>query len=133
LTFGIRKIIVQVFGELVNKFIHLCDIYLQSQDYALARDFIVQTKTLFISQYNKMLDEMCKQSQVEFSKLLTSDPNFWMICKSEWGQGPGFRKRVSNITEEWFKDTERLKVLDDINQLISNHWYKILQYMIDML
>ena len=43
------------------------------------------------------------------------DQNLWDESEAEWGQGPGYRARVSNHHEDWFE--ERVEALRDVAQL----------------
>lgn len=44
----------------------------------------------------------------------------WRECVGEWGQGSGFKSRVADHLEEWFKDQNGLK--DQLEQRLNDRW-----------
>ncbi len=51
---------------------------------------------------------------------LTQDP-IWTDCASEWGQGPGFTRRVAQNLQKWFDDT-RPDLKESLDERLNALW-----------
>ncbi len=54
---------------------------------------------------------------------LTKSP-IWSKCVSEWGQGPGFKKRVINHLESWFDSKPKLK--SNLEDIVNGLWDQVI-------
>ena len=49
-----------------------------------------------------------------------SQSSVWSRCVSEWGRGPGFKLRVADHLERWFKKKKKLKCR--LEQMLNGLW-----------
>ena len=60
---------------------------------------------------------------VEVYREPLSQSRVWWTCASEWGCGPGFKRRVAGHLEGWFAKKAKLK--DRLEQMMNGLWEEI--------
>ena len=63
---------------------------------------------------------------------MVRDDTLWPKCEDEWGQGPGYRGRVSNHHKGWF-DAHLSKYEADVQLLLQKEWHRTLTRLADIL
>jgi len=51
----------------------------------------------------------------------------WSGLQDQWGRGPGYKVRVSNGPQEWFKDEKTKRLNEIINKRIAGMWKELLK------
>lgn len=106
---------------------------------ALNADRSLEHAQKFISDIEKnvfylkleFLDAVGKCGEEIYSKKITSS-TVWQKCAEEWGQGPGFKKRVLCHINQWFEENQILQ--NELDTLVNVFWDKnIILGITDML
>jgi hypothetical protein len=99
---------------------------LHDDEYAEAYDFIRQVTHLLETSTDAFLKRLQIVGRAAFIDELKKDKEFWLRCEEEWGQGPGYRDRVTDRNRDWFSEPNRQRLHDFIKQMIENEWEKVL-------
>lgn len=68
-----------------------------------------------------------------FDEEMKRDSWYWSDCEREWGQGSGYRDRVSSRSENWFDDSSHQSIENEVKSLISVEWKEALVRVESML
>jgi hypothetical protein len=122
LGYGARRIAVLSLEQRITRFGELCETMRGTPDYAEARDLISQAERILTASYEELLRKVQLMGQTSFREELRQDMLFWVECNSEWGQGPGYRHRVSSRNVQWFGAEPRQELERELLSLISREW-----------
>jgi transcriptional regulator with XRE-family HTH domain len=119
---GARRIAVLSLGEYVAHFRDYCKTLSKSGDLAEARELLLQAGRLMAQLYEEILRRIQLLGQNLFKEALRQDVNFWADCAGEWGEGPGYRIRVTNTNRRWFWHDDRRLLETELGELIAREW-----------
>lgn len=119
---GARRLAVLALGSSVAAFADLCRTMLENPDYTEAREVIVQAERVLTTSYDDLLRKVQLMGQATFRQALKEDVAFWVECGSEWGQGPGYRFRVSGRNDRWFSADQRKALEQQLWALVDKEW-----------
>ena len=126
LGFGARRLAVFSLEKLVDRFSDHCKTMQAVPDFDEATGLIVQAERVMRSSYDDLLRKVQIMGQTRFKDELKLDKAFWTKCSDEWGQGPGYKNRVTEHNKDWFSDEERLDLENELLALIQREWDYIL-------
>jgi hypothetical protein len=122
LGYGARRLAALALGRHVTGFSELCRTMLGNADYTDAQELIRQAERVLADAYEELLRKVQLMGQTSFRDELKQDVLFWVECSSEWGQGPGYRARVSGRNVHWFCADERRAMEGELWSLIKREW-----------
>lgn len=131
--FGARRLAVFALGKSVDDFLGHCKILQATPRYAEAADLISQAGRVLEASYDDLLRKVQLMAQTVFRDALRSDPVFWQECMTEWGQGPGYKTRISQRNSDWFAHETRRKLEQELKTLIAREWSRALQNVTELL
>ena len=123
---GARRIAALTLGRAVEGFSELCKTMAANPEYAEAQDLVAQAERVLIVSYDEMLRKVQLMGQTSFRDELKVDAFFWHQCEREWGQGPGYRDRVTSHNSDWFKAEPRQTLENELHALIEREWHAAL-------
>jgi transcriptional regulator with XRE-family HTH domain len=126
LGFGARRLAVFSLEKLVDRFTDHCKTMQAVPDFDEATGLIIQAERVMRSSYDDLLRKVQIMGQTRFKDELKLDKAFWTKCSDEWGQGPGYKNRVTEHNKDWFSDEERLDLENELLALIQREWDFIL-------
>jgi transcriptional regulator with XRE-family HTH domain len=126
LGFGARRLAVFSLEKLVDRFSDHCKTMQAVPDFDEATGLIVQAERVMRSSYDDLLRKVQIMGQTRFKDELKLDKAFWTKCSDEWGQGPGYKNRITEHNKDWFSDEERLDLENELLSLIQREWDFIL-------
>jgi len=127
LGFGARRLAVLSLEKLVDGFSAVCKTSRDVDDLKEAEGLIDQVERVMRNYYDDLLRKVQLMGQTRFKDELKLDKAFWTKCSDEWGQGPGYKNRVTIHNKEWFADDERLNLEDELLTMIQREWNIILE------
>jgi transcriptional regulator with XRE-family HTH domain len=127
LGYGARRLAALALGSRVESFSEHCATLAGNPDYSEAVHLIQQADRLLKSSYEDVLRKMQLMGQTAFRDQLKSDATFWLACEQEWGQGPGYKTRVSGRNNAWFTAEQRLELESELRSLIEREWEQALR------
>jgi transcriptional regulator with XRE-family HTH domain len=125
LGYGARRLAALAIGKRVESFSEHCATLAGNSDYTEAVHLIQQADRVLKSSYEDLLRKIQLMGQTAFKDQLKSDSVFWQDCESEWGQGQGFKRRVSDHNIKWF--AQRLELEGELRDLIEREWSQTLR------
>jgi hypothetical protein len=126
LGFGARRLAVLSLEKLVYEFSVKCQTLQGFSEFKEANGLIVQAERVMQSTYDDLLRKVQIMGQTRFKDELKLDKAFWSKCGDEWGQGPGYKNRVTDHNKDWFSDEERLNLENELLSMIQREWDSIL-------
>ncbi|MCE9508319.1 MAG: helix-turn-helix transcriptional regulator [Alphaproteobacteria bacterium] len=126
LGYGARLMAAASLSRLVENFTSLCKTLTGNSEYADAQDLINQADRVLQTSFDELLRKLQLMGQTSFREALKLDAAFWSGCDNEWGKGPGYKNRVTNRNEIWFKDTARQELESEVRALIKREWSQTL-------
>lgn len=131
--YGARRLAVLALGKAVDEFSGHCRVLLATPRYAEATDLIAQAERVLKDSYEDLLRKVQLMGQAVFKDALKADSVFWQACMAEWGQGPGYKSRVTGRNREWFDNEARRRLEEELKELITREWTKVLQNVTNLL
>ena len=96
-----------------------------------AHGLIEQARSIFESGINNVLARSQNMGRLVHTHHMEDSAYFWGLCRDEWGQGPGYRNRVSVHHENWFAANGNL--VAEIHSAIETEWKRILERVLAIL
>jgi hypothetical protein len=133
LGFGARRLAVLSLEKLVDRFTDQCETLKAMPEFDEAKGLIDQSERVIRSSYDDLLRKVQIMGKTRFKDELKLDKAFWTKCSDEWGQGPGYKNRVTDHNKEWFLDDDRLNLENELLALIQREWNSILMKVTSLL
>lgn len=133
LGYGARRVAALSLGKTMEGFAGVCKTLLGNPEYADAMDLIQQAQRVLESSYEELLRKVQLMGQTSFRDELKVDSGFWLECEREWGQGPGYRSRVAERNQDWFRANSRRELEQEMFRLIEREWQSALKRMTALL
>lgn len=71
-----------------------------------------------------LVAEVRSLAVASYSPALKTDPALWALCSSEWGKGAGFRDKVADHIEKWFRHSKRDSLNEIYRKKYTRAWRK---------
>ncbi|MDQ4627982.1 helix-turn-helix domain-containing protein [Janthinobacterium lividum] len=131
--YGARRLAVLALEKAVEQFSGHCKLLSATPRYAEATELISQAERVLVESYKELLRKTQLMGQTVFRDALKADPVFWQSCFDEWGQGPGYKRRVAEHNRDWFDAESHRKLQDELKALIKKEWGRTLQSVTELL
>jgi hypothetical protein len=122
LGYGARRLAVLALEPLVKKYMDTADIMEDDPQFAEARDLIQQSRQVLESAYEDLLRKAQIMGLTTFKEAIKLDPSLWLRCENEWGRGPGYRDRVADWNQQWFKAEPRRDLERELWEVVTREW-----------
>lgn len=90
-----------------------------------AEPLLAQAADLMTTAYDDLLRRAQLAGQTLYADQLQHDAAFWMNLQAEWGQGPGYRDRVTSRNRDWF--SPRVDLEKELGQWLQREWSAVLE------
>ena len=125
LGFGARKIAVALIERRLEAFRAVADNLLSDADLSDAHEFIRQAVAILESEVEELLKKIQLVGREAFATQLKAAPSLWEDCIAEWGQGAGYRVRVTSHNQLWFDDESKKARHEFVKEMIVKEWDRI--------
>ncbi|MES9927683.1 MAG: helix-turn-helix transcriptional regulator [Candidatus Thiodiazotropha sp. 6PDIVS] len=122
LGFGARRLAALSLHKPVEGFSALCKTMIGNPEYLEAQDLINQSERILLAAYDDLLRKVQIMGQTSFRDALKLDAELWTNCEDEWGQGPGYRDRVTAHNVKWFEADSQRELEKELQALIQRGW-----------
>jgi len=132
LGFGVRKLAVSQIGSRIESFEIILENLFDNESLFVAREFLESV----ITRIDVAVDEAYRRLQVSgreaFKQVLEKDYEFWGRCEQRWGQGPGYRSDIRDMTDRQFEQDYDSAQKCMVN-LMAEEWSRIILLLEEML
>jgi hypothetical protein len=122
LGYGARRLAVLALQPLVVKFRAVTELMEAEPEYTEAKDLIQQAQRVLESAFEELLRKAQIMGQTAFKEALKLDPSIWQNCESEWGQGSGYRDRITDHNKDWFNAESRRALEHELWAIVTREW-----------
>jgi hypothetical protein len=90
---------------------------------------VVARLDLAVVEAYRAIQEVARET---FRRELQQDRTFWQECRGRWGQGPGYREDIRDMTAEQLASNCE-DAHSAVRQLVTEEWAKIVALLEEML
>ncbi|GAB2947531.1 helix-turn-helix domain-containing protein [Aquaspirillum soli] len=130
---GARALATAALNKKVSDFTAITKNLITNPDFTGAETLISQCEGVLRTAFSSLLRKIQVFGESLFSTEMKRDKKFWQKCECEWGQGSGYRERVTKITTDWFNDSSHQKISNEIWDLLDAEWKSALKRVEAML
>jgi transcriptional regulator with XRE-family HTH domain len=131
LSYGVRAMAVAQIGAKLAAFRTITENLMANQDLALAGEFLgrilKRVETAADEAYRRLQDT----GRFVFKQALEADWEFWQRCEARWGQGPGYRTAIRDLTSDEVEQSAA--EIRRIEQLVTQEWQSIVSLLDQLL
>lgn len=127
LGYGARRLAALSLGKSVEYFSVNCKNIEHTDGMKEAQELVAQSSRLLQNSYEELLVKVQLMGQTSFKNELKLDNEFWVTCQNEWGQGDGYKERVTSHCKKWFDQGQHLHLEEMLLDLIRRQWDSALQ------
>ncbi len=98
---------------------------LRHSEFTEASDLILQVIRVVETETDNLLYKCQLMGRGIYTRYLEPDRRFWNRCNKEWGEGPGYRKRVIRHHRDWF-DEKHYTIEKEAREFIDGEWKRLL-------
>ena len=124
LGYGARTVASSVVSPKLEEFKAITTNLLQDDELADAFDLVLQARRTLEDGVSALLNRSYQMGMTVHTGSLRSDAVFWSRCVGEWGQGTGYKRRVSGHHQDWF--SVRTALSNQLQGFVENEWRQIL-------
>ncbi|MFD6802362.1 hypothetical protein ACFWCQ_28560, partial [Streptomyces cyaneofuscatus] len=124
---GARKAAVTALQASVTGFTDLCQTLSDPDSMPEASELLSQAQQLMSTAYDELLRKVQLTGLTLYRDQLREDPEFWSNNAGEWGQGPGYINRVLCRNREWFQQSQRRDLEDQLAAVLEREWHTVLE------
>ena len=126
LSHGALLMAVKTVAPKLESFKAVTDNLLQDPELEDAFDLVQQAYRILDSGVNDFLQKSQLLGRAIHTQDMMPDTRFWDLSEAEWGQGPGYRNRVSRHHQNWFGDSSDNIYQARVQELVEREWQRIL-------
>lgn len=123
---GARTLAATALGKKVTDFVAIAENLRTNPDFSGAESLIAQCEQVLNTAYDQILRKMQLSGESLFDDEMKRDREYWLNCSNEWGQGSGYRDRVTTRSEQWFDDASHQAIGNEVRGLIAIEWEEAL-------
>jgi transcriptional regulator with XRE-family HTH domain len=133
LGYSVRKLAVDQIGIRIDAFKVVVNNLIANDDLSPAKEFLEG----IVARVDAALDDSYRRIQASgreaFKQTLAKDYAFWSKCEDRWGQGPGYRLAIRDMTDQEFDQEFLQEVKKLIVGLLDGEWSEIVKLMESLL
>lgn len=122
LALAARRKVVSSFHQSVAEIHSVLENQERQDVLAPAHPFIRQVLRTLKARVERINDRASELARTTFEPPLKGDDGFWSRQQGEWGQGSGYKSRVAESTEQWFRQHNPAPKEMAIQQDITRGW-----------
>lgn len=126
LASGARQRIVENIGELNRELFVLLENMLDQPELKPAYALIRQLRDTADKRLTDLTQQAYAKGRAVYESDLRHDTSFWNDLYREWGQGSGYKQRVSETTHNWFNDKHYAKYEKMVTDSALEQWDNLL-------
>lgn len=130
LGFGARRMAIAAVESKQENFKAIAENILQNSELRDASGLVRQVSRMLDAGTQSILDTSQLMGTIIYTGDMKSSGEPWERSNDEWGQGPGYRARVSKHHKAWFESKDHQV---GVNQLVKTEWQKTLDQMLSIL
>ena len=133
LGFSGRRDVVARSADQITVLKGLIETALSDPQLSEAHDFLRHFQTQVEGGLIQFYQDVQTLGESAFLDQLKEDHDYWNMCTSRWGGGPGYKSDISRWTGEWFSTKDRVPRYTFIEQEIQRSWQELIQRLDDQL
>ena len=129
LAYGVRTLAFDQIGSRIEQFRTIVNNLIANDDLAPAKGFLES----ILGRIDAATDEAYRRVQAAgreaFKQTLAKDFDFWTKCENRWGQGPGYRSDIRDMTDEEFDQEFLVEVQKLVIAMLVKEWELVVELM----
>jgi hypothetical protein len=117
-----RSQCVDVIRPLQDNLLVLLDNMLSQNELQPAYSLLKQLKNTTNTRLDELYQMALARGRSTYETKLKADSSFWNDLYSEWGAGPGYKKRISTQSHNWFLHSNYSLLENKASQEVSASW-----------
>lgn len=122
LSHGARWIATTLVEPKLKDFKAIATNLLQDDDFADAHGLVQQTVRAVEAGFDGVVRKAQLVGESVHADELRIDKDFWVECGSEWGRGKGYRDRINEHNDDWFKDKHSGEADERVIASVTEAW-----------
>jgi hypothetical protein len=119
--------VVEQIDTLKKELLVLIDNMLSQNDLQPAYALLKQLEHTTEKRLGEMYQDVFAKGRAVYESELSSDTALWNSLISEWGQGPGYKGRVGEDSQQWFQKKKYPKFEDQVTKYARDHWNRYIE------
>ena len=124
LAYGARTQIVEQIDSLRNELVVLIDNMLSQNDLQPAYALLKQLKFTTEKYLDEIYQHVYAKGRAVYENELKNDSQLWSELYSQWGQGPGYKIRVAQDSNNWFQAKQYANYEQEVTNKATEGWNK---------
>ena len=122
LSHGARRIATLLVEPKLKDFKAIATNLLQDDDFADAHGLVQQTVRAVETGFDGVVRKAQLVGESIHADEMRIDKDFWTKCGSEWGRGKGYRERINEHNEGWFKEERSGEADQRVLSSVTEAW-----------
>lgn len=124
LAYGVRRLAVAQIGNKVAALKVIVENLTANDELLPAKDFLGGISSRIDTVVDEAYQRIQSAGREAFIQFLSNDHEFWALCENRWGQGPGYRTAIKDMTDHEIR-RDSLEEHTIVLRLISLEWAQI--------
>ena len=130
---GVRILAVKHIGSTIEDLKVIIDNLITNQELIAAEGFLQSLITRTEAAVDKIYLRIQLAGREAFKQTLAKDDEFWNNCDDRWGQGPGYRDAIRDMTDKEFEQENLLADQSMIIGMIEAEWNDLVKLVSTLL
>ena len=130
--FGTRSETVGTIHEMISDMYSNIDTMLAREDLKPAHEFLYELKLYCKEEAENLFKRVQAIGKDIFREKLQRRDDLWSELQDRWGKGPGYKREISQKTDNWFNEEEQKKAHHMIQKNIAKSWSDLLSKIEDL-
>ncbi len=126
IAFGARTDATTCYKQSIDRLRAILDVKLGRPDLRPAETFVREIASLLERREQLLLERSEIAALASYEAPLRDDDPLWSQSRQRWGQGPGYRDDVSELTADWLRSSRHEHLAEEVKNGLQREWEALL-------